>query len=589
MTDISGSRSPREDGADEQNSFTGQFRGWLRTILGGRGDTTLRDTIEELIEERREAEGSIAADERVLLANILKLRDRTVVDAMVPRADIVAVDIDTTLPALIERMSEEAHSRMPVYRETLDDVVGMVHIKDVLACIAKQKPFQMSDIVRDVVIVAPSMPVLDLLLQMRQSRQHMALVVDEFGGIDGLVTIEDLVEEIVGEIEDEHDERGSSDARDPAGRHAAGRRPAADRRIPERGRSRPERRGTGGFRHAGRSGVQPRRPRAEPGRAAEALFRHGVRGGRCRPRRIKRLRVRNLPEPRGGACLIPYTCLPWLKLQMPDATLRPAGAGGIAAGRPARDIGPDTGSHPCWHRSPAGAAMRLPRPWAGSPHSPCRRPAPCRCCCWPFPDCSGCWRGRATRRSAFFTGWWFGFGHFVLGLYWISFALLTDIAKFWWMMPFAIAGLPALLAIFIGLATLGLHVVCRRLKLSGLARVLAFAMLWTVFEYLRGHILTGFPWNLIGYSWTAFLPVLQSVAVIGVYGLGLLTVAVASLPALLPDPSESVMRARVERRLRAGADRPDRSFGLGPIVAGGHHPGSRQSCCGWSSRTSRRR
>ena len=86
--------------------------------------------------------------------------------------------------------------------------------------------------------------------------------------------------------------------------------------------------------------------------------------------------------------------------------------------------------------------------------------------------------------------------------------------------------------------------VCRRLKLSGLARVLAFAMLWTIFEYLRGHILTGFPWNLIGYSWTAFLPVLQSVAVIGIYGLGLLTVAVASLPALLPDPSKSVMRAR---------------------------------------------
>ena len=84
--------------------------------------------------------------------------------------------------------------------------------------------------------------------------------------------------------------------------------------------------------------------------------------------------------------------------------------------------------------------------------------------------------GAATRRSAFFTGWWFGFGHFVLGLYWISFALLTDVGKFWWMMPFAIAGLPALLAIFVGLATLVLHIACRRLKLSGLARVLAFAM-----------------------------------------------------------------------------------------------------------------
>lgn len=153
-------------------------------------------------------------------------------------------------------------------------------------------------------------------------------------------------------------------------------------------------------------------------------------------------------------------------------------------------------------------------------------------------------RGAATRRAAFFTGWWFGFGHFVLGLYWISFALLTDVAKFWWMMPFAIAGLPALLAIFIGLATLVLHIVCGRLKLSGLARILAFAIVWTVFEYLRGHVFTGFPWNLIGYSWTGFLPVLQSVAVIGIYGLGLLTVAVAALPALLPDPSESVMRAR---------------------------------------------
>lgn len=206
MNDQSGSRWPREYGADEQTSLPHPLKGWLRGILGGRSDTTLRDTIEELIEERRETEGSIAADERVLLANILKLRDTTVVDAMVPRADIVAVDSAITLADLIEKMASEAHSRLPVYRETLDDVIGFVHIKDVLACVAEKKPFRMADIVRDVLIVAPSMPVLDLLLQMRQTRQHIALVVDEFGGIDGLVTIEDLVEEIVGEIEDEHDE-----------------------------------------------------------------------------------------------------------------------------------------------------------------------------------------------------------------------------------------------------------------------------------------------------------------------------------------------------------------------------------------------
>lgn len=198
MSEPTEGRAQRGD--DEQKPHV---RGWLRALLRGR-DTTLRDAIEELIEED-ETGASIAADERVLLTNILKLRDRTVVDVMVPRADIVAVDVDTGLPELVARMAEEAHSRMPVYRGTLDDVVGMIHIKDVLAVVAGQRPFQIKDILRDVPIVAPSMPVLDLLLQMRQNRQHMALVVDEFGGIDGLATIEDLVEEIVGEIEDEHD------------------------------------------------------------------------------------------------------------------------------------------------------------------------------------------------------------------------------------------------------------------------------------------------------------------------------------------------------------------------------------------------
>ncbi len=205
MTDYSGGRAGRDED-DDQNSLPQLFRGWLRGILRRRGDNTLRDAIEELIEEQGEAESSIDAGERVLLANILKLRDRTVVDAMVPRADIVAVDLDIPAHDLIARMVQVGHSRIPVYRDTLDDVVGIVHIKDVMACIAADTPLVLSAIVREVQIVAPSMPVLDLLLQMRQTRQHMALVVDEFGGIDGLVTIEDLVEEIVGEIEDEHDD-----------------------------------------------------------------------------------------------------------------------------------------------------------------------------------------------------------------------------------------------------------------------------------------------------------------------------------------------------------------------------------------------
>ena len=125
---------------------------------------------------------------------------------MVPRVDIVAVDIDISLSELVRIMSEEAHSRIPVYRGTLDDIAGMVHIKDVLACWTREQKVTLNEIVRSVLFVAPSMPILELLLQMRVSRVHLALVVDEFGGIDGMVTIEDLVEEIVGEIEDEHDD-----------------------------------------------------------------------------------------------------------------------------------------------------------------------------------------------------------------------------------------------------------------------------------------------------------------------------------------------------------------------------------------------
>jgi len=202
FTEISG----RDHPGDDHGSFPQKFGGWLRGVLRGRGDTTLRDAIHELIDEQDDSEESIAAEERLLLSNILKLRDRTAVDAMVPRIDIVGIDAGTPFDELVRKLVADGHSRLPVYRETLDDVIGIVHIKDVMACIGEGLRPNLLDIVREVQIVAPSMPVLDLLRQMRQTRQHMALVVDEFGGIDGLVTIEDLVEEIVGEIQDEHDE-----------------------------------------------------------------------------------------------------------------------------------------------------------------------------------------------------------------------------------------------------------------------------------------------------------------------------------------------------------------------------------------------
>jgi CBS domain containing-hemolysin-like protein len=145
------------------------------------------------------------AHEQELIENIREIRDQPVSELMVPRADIVAVEADTNRDTLLRLLVDKSHSRLPVYRDTLDEVIGIVHIKDVLASIANGGEFSLKDIVRPVSIVAPSIRVLDLLLDMRKTHQHMALVIDEFGGIDGLITIEDLVEGIVGEITDEHD------------------------------------------------------------------------------------------------------------------------------------------------------------------------------------------------------------------------------------------------------------------------------------------------------------------------------------------------------------------------------------------------
>jgi magnesium and cobalt transporter len=190
----------------------GRLRSWLRLKRKDRKrEEALRDVLEEIIEEAEsDTEGPpneepIAAGERSLLRNIIRLRDLTARDVMVPRADIIAVAENIGFDDLLSELNSHGHSRLPVYRETLDDVIGFIHIKDLIAARAGGRPFDLKSILRQVLFVAPSMRVLDLLLQMRLSRQHLALVIDEFGGTDGLITIEDLVEQIVGEIEDEHD------------------------------------------------------------------------------------------------------------------------------------------------------------------------------------------------------------------------------------------------------------------------------------------------------------------------------------------------------------------------------------------------
>jgi magnesium and cobalt transporter len=203
---MSDPQSPEVVGQPEHDRSFARLRNLLRLIRRPRNGESLRETIDEMIEEPP-ADGPhpLSAQERVLIGNILKVHDRTAADAMVPRVDIVALDVETSFHEVVKLMVEQGHSRVPVYRETLDNVIGFVHAKDLLGPAAERREIKLPLILRKVLFVAPSVPILDLLVQMRQARTHIAMVADEFGGIDGLVTIEDLIEEIVGEIEDEHD------------------------------------------------------------------------------------------------------------------------------------------------------------------------------------------------------------------------------------------------------------------------------------------------------------------------------------------------------------------------------------------------
>ena len=215
----------------------------LKMLLGFREPSSIRETIEDALSSEERSQAAFSPEERSMLLNILHVGGLRVDDVMVPRADIIAFDEQKPLGELLGVFEKACHSRIPIYRETLDDPVGMVHIKDLmkwitsqsalpltsddhgeakikrsgngalpdkasnidLTCVDLNQPVAATKIHRDVLFVPPSMPVVDLLLRMQTTHVHLALVVDEYGGTDGLVSIEDLVEEIVGEIEDEHD------------------------------------------------------------------------------------------------------------------------------------------------------------------------------------------------------------------------------------------------------------------------------------------------------------------------------------------------------------------------------------------------
>jgi magnesium and cobalt transporter len=188
----------------------GKVLDWFKNLIANKSeddaDDSLREAIEELIEEKKEQpQSAVAVHERMLISNILELRDLPVVDVMVPRADIVAIEITAARDDLFRILAEKPHSRLPVYQNDLDNILGVIYMKDIVAAMMTKSEFEIKDIMRDAMVVSPAMRVMDLLLQMRKTRMHTAYVVDEFGGIDGLITINDLIEAIVGEIDDDGD------------------------------------------------------------------------------------------------------------------------------------------------------------------------------------------------------------------------------------------------------------------------------------------------------------------------------------------------------------------------------------------------
>ena len=194
-----------------RNDDTGSrlWRGMRALLFGVEGEQTLREEIEEAIDEAEDSRpvaGDLTSVERQMLRNLLHFGDETAGDICVTRGDIVAVPATIAFDDLVKAFAEAEHSRLPVYGESLDEIVGMVHIKDLFATmIDTSRDRSLDALMRNPLFVPESMGVIDLLARMRAERIHLAIVVDEFGGTEGLVTIEDVVEEIVGEIEDEHD------------------------------------------------------------------------------------------------------------------------------------------------------------------------------------------------------------------------------------------------------------------------------------------------------------------------------------------------------------------------------------------------
>lgn len=219
MTDVendSGSSTTRSSSQNREEEEPGRIWRSLKALLfGNTDDHSLRAQIEEVIDDHESdadsdpnGKADISSLELEMLRNMLHFSEHRVDDIAVPRADIIAIEVSSPFSDFVDIFSEHGHSRIPVYRENLDNIIGMIHIKDIFAIVAKGGPFpdDITPFLRQPRFVPESMGVLDLLAEMRATRIHLAIIFDEYNGTEGLVTIEDIVEEITGEIEDEHDD-----------------------------------------------------------------------------------------------------------------------------------------------------------------------------------------------------------------------------------------------------------------------------------------------------------------------------------------------------------------------------------------------
>ena len=206
-----------ENGSGEPDSRRSLWRVIRRFFEGEDSDQSLRAQLEEAIDEHveehsnpadRSRKGDLSAVELQMLRNLLHFSEHDADDVAIPRGEIIAISADASWPELVASFAEHGHSRIPVYRDTLDSVIGMIHVKDVFSYLAKglPAPADWTTLMRQPLYVPQSRSALDVLADMRSRRIHLAVVVDEYSGVDGIITIEDLVEEIVGDIEDEHDD-----------------------------------------------------------------------------------------------------------------------------------------------------------------------------------------------------------------------------------------------------------------------------------------------------------------------------------------------------------------------------------------------